>query len=104
MTILIGGLVGLGIGEVVYLLNFLGGGFTPLVVQYLYGPFVIVPFRLDTTFKLNLNWNLLLMLYYGINGLLGGAIFKFKMKSKLLNMLFIVGLFIAQLMLALVVL
>ena len=103
MTVLIGGLIGVGLGEIVYLLDSLGGGSTPQVVQSLYGIFVLVPFRVDTAFKLSLSWNVILVLYYGLNGLLAGGLFKL-MKSRLLSALSVIGLFVVQLILALAVL
>ena len=103
MTILVGSLIGLGVGEVLYLLDVLGGGSAPTAVQYLYGVFVLVPFKLDTTFKLGLHWNVVLVLYYGLNGLLAGGLFRLKMKSRSFSMLSVIGLFAVQLILAFVV-
>ena len=100
MVLIGGGLIGLCLGEILYLLDFLGGGSTPQTIQALYGILVLIPFRLDTALKLGMNWNAVLVLYYGLNGLLAGGLFRLKMKSRLLSVLLVIGLFVVQFILS----
>lgn len=105
MTYFLGTLIGLGIGELLYLLDVwfgLSGGSTPLFIQYIYGMFILFPFRLDIILKQSfLSWNVVLVLYYGFNGLIAVAIARSKIPNPLLKFVCFIGVFVLQIITAL---
>ena len=101
MKLLLGILIGLGVGELMYLLDFLSGGSSPKIVQYIYGVLVIMPARLVFPPKVDvMNWNAVLVLYYGFNGLIAGAIAQSRIGASLLRFACFFGFFALQIILA----
>lgn len=109
MIILLGVAIGLGIGELFYLLDawfHVSGGSTPKAIQSVYGLFVVAPLRLDDAFKFGriISWNSTLVLYYGLNGLIAGIVAKSKIGNKSQKFLYFFAFFGFQIVLLLLLL
>ena len=95
-----GALIGLCVGELLYLLDawfHVGGGMDQNIIHYTYGMLIVVPFRITYALKPHfLGWNAMLVLYYGINGLVAGGIVQSKVGSKLVKCLCLMGVIALQ--------
>jgi len=93
-------LIGMCIGEVLYLLDswfLIGGGSTPLILQYIYGFLVVAPLRVYDVLHPNfLNINAIVVFFYGLNGLIASAISNSRISSKFLKTSYFIGIFVLQ--------
>lgn len=103
MIIIFSTLIGIGVGESLYLLDalfHLSGDSMSQVIPTIYGIFIAVPFKLDHALRLRvMNWNTIVVLYYGLNGLIAGVLAKSKIRTNLLKCLCFIGLFVLPIIL-----